>query len=387
MPSMHRLHNAVYLMGTCYHPAAGEMKELAMEPKAATRAHRISGDEAAVPAGIPATRQIAGRGRPIRSSGIPRLVIGVLLFLGACGVTPPEYPETPHKQEACERQRNRSTAVGNDSSSSMAASTAGPTGGGASSSSEASVGYRYCAKLLEISHRYATGSTISYLIFLCLAVGLGFVATHLRNNESNKGDDPDKKPFVIKYRCTLMFVGAAMAGILAAYLHSRAEAASQTAAAAQQAMARCNDWRSYAICLHAAARWDSSRADSLAAASTAATDKEPSGNEQPRGPGSEGSPRRAKWEKNTKDAVSELRRAMEELDVPQSKRSEFKAALKKANHAIDNMEEISEEKQGATPTTETKTAASQKITGSAEKAGAATVPDKGKSGAKSPAQP
>jgi hypothetical protein len=108
---------------------------------------------------------------------------------------------------------------------------------------------------------------------VCLAVILGFLASQLNN-------DPAEKTLLKKNRSTFLFVGAATAGILGAYFHSRADAASKAAADVDSALAVGRDWTKYKLCLAAASRWDGSRADSLDAAGVMASELSSSGNTQ-----------------------------------------------------------------------------------------------------------
>jgi hypothetical protein len=134
-------------------------------------------------------------------------------------------------------------------------------------------GSSYCTAFLRFAHASAAATTTIYLISVCLAVILGFLAAQLSN-------DPTEKSLLKKHRSTFLFVGAATAGILGAYFHSRANAASKAAADVDSALAVGRDWAKYKLCLAAASRWDGSRADSLDAASVMAAELSSSGNTQ-----------------------------------------------------------------------------------------------------------
>jgi len=110
-----------------------------------------------------------------------------------------------------------------------------------------STGTSYCTALLRFAHTSAAATTTIYLICVCLAVILGFLASQLNN-------DPAEKTLLKKNRSTFLFVGAATAGILGAYFHSRADAASKAAADVDSALAVGRDWTKYKLCL-AAASW------------------------------------------------------------------------------------------------------------------------------------
>ncbi len=132
-------------------------------------------------------------------------------------------------------------------------------------------GTAYCTSFLRFSQVCSAGTTAVYLTCICLAIVFGFLAAQLSN-------DPSETSLLKKHRSTFLFVGAATAGVLGAYYHSRADAASKAAADVESAMAMRWDWARYKSCLAAAAHWDGSRSESLDAANAAASDQTTSGN-------------------------------------------------------------------------------------------------------------
>ena len=164
----------------------------------------------------------AGRGR----LGVAGLAaVGVL----GCGVTPPIYP---------------SPAANN-----------------------------YCTDFLHFAHACSAGNTAGFIICLCITVAAGFLAAQLNNDQA-------KESFFRKNQSTFLFVVAVLVGILGAYFHSRAEAASNAAADVQLAMRNRDDGKRYDLCLGAASRWDGSLSKSLEAANAAAPKAESTGTYQ-----------------------------------------------------------------------------------------------------------
>jgi hypothetical protein len=161
------------------------------------------------------------------------------------------------------------------------------------------MGNSYCTSFLRFAHMSAAATTTIYLICICLAVILGFLAAQLSN-------DPNEKTLLKKHRSTFLFVGAAVAGILGAYFHSRADADSKAAADIESALTTHRDWTKYKLCLDAASRWDGSRSDSLAAASAMASELNASGTTQAKDSVTSGTAASEQVSKATDKAVKAL---------------------------------------------------------------------------------
>jgi hypothetical protein len=129
---------------------------------------------------------------------------------------------------------------------------------------------RYCTDFLHFAHSCATWATTGFLICLSIAVAAGFLAAQLSN-------DKDKPGFFKKNQSTFLFALAVLAGIFAAYLHSRADAASSAAAEVEIAMTNRDGNKMYNMCLAAASRWDASLSKALDAANAAVPNTEASG--------------------------------------------------------------------------------------------------------------
>jgi hypothetical protein len=127
-------------------------------------------------------------------------------------------------------------------------------------------GHEFCSDFLRYAHACVSSATFIYLFCVCTAVVLGFLAAQLNN-------DPTGSTTFAKHRSTFLFVVAAVAGILGAYFHSRADAASVAAADIENALATRRDFRKYQLCLGAASKWDGSRSEALDAAYAIASDK------------------------------------------------------------------------------------------------------------------
>jgi len=171
---------------------------------------------------------VDGRGHQVKCG---QLGVAVLAALGTpgCGVTPPIYP---------------SPAAGN-----------------------------YCTDFLRFAHSCAAGNTAGFLICLCVTVASGFLAAQLSNDQA-------RASFFRKNQSTFLFVIAVLCGILGAYFHSRADAASSAAAEVQVALMNRDEGKRYDLCLGAASRWDGSLSRSLDAANTAVPKAEAKGTYQ-----------------------------------------------------------------------------------------------------------
>ena len=128
----------------------------------------------------------------------------------------------------------------------------------------------YCTDFLDFAHLCALWSTIGFLICMCMAVAAGFLAAQLNNDQA-------KESFFRKNQSTFLFVLAVLAGIFAAYSHSRADAASSAAAEVEVAMMTRDSGKMYNQCLGAASRWDGSLAKALDAANSAVPKTDSSG--------------------------------------------------------------------------------------------------------------
>ena len=131
----------------------------------------------------------------------------------------------------------------------------------------------YCPNLLNFAHACAAWGTAGFLICLCITVAAGFLAAQLNNGQA--GDS-----FFKRNQSTFLFVLAVLSGIFAAYLHSRAEAASSAAADTEMAMMNRDSGKRYNLCLGAASHWDGSLSKALDAASAAVPKTEAEGTHQ-----------------------------------------------------------------------------------------------------------
>jgi len=131
----------------------------------------------------------------------------------------------------------------------------------------------YCTDFLRFAHVCAAGNTAGFLICLCVTVAAGFLAAQLNNDQA-------RDSFFRKNQSTFLFVVAVLTGILGAYFHSRADAASSAAAEVQMALMNRDDGKRYNLCLGAASRWDGSLSRSLDAANAAAPRTDSSGTYQ-----------------------------------------------------------------------------------------------------------
>jgi len=135
------------------------------------------------------------------------------------------------------------------------------------------VANNYCTDFLRFAHACSAGNTAGFLICLCLTVSSGFLAAQLNNDQA-------RESFFRKNQSTFLFVIAVLAGIMGAYFHSRADAASSAAAEVQSAMRNRDDGKRYDLCLGAASRWDGSLSKSLDAANAAAPKSDSDGTYQ-----------------------------------------------------------------------------------------------------------
>ena len=140
--------------------------------------------------------------------------------------------------------------------------------------SSTTAGTTYCADFLHFAHECATWATAAFLVCLCLAVAAGFLAAQLNNDQAKEGS------FLRKNQSTFLFALAVLAGILGAYFHSRADAASSAAAEVEVAMTNGDDGRRYNLCLGAASHWDGSLSKALDAANAAAPKADANGASQ-----------------------------------------------------------------------------------------------------------
>jgi hypothetical protein len=171
-------------------------------------------------------------------------------------------------------------------------------------------GHQYCADFLRYTHACVSSTTFLYLFCLCVAVVLGFLAAQLNN-------DPNGATTFAKHRSSFLFVVAAVAGILGAYFHSRADAASVAAADIEAALTARKDFKKYQMCLVAASKWDGSRSEALDAANAMASDKNSSG-------------------------TAQLTDAMEASEGARSKALE---AIDKSNRAVQSLLQLFEQNQ------------------------------------------
>jgi hypothetical protein len=98
------------------------------------------------------------------------------------------------------------------------------------------VANNYCTDFLRFAHACSAGNTAGFLICLCLTVSSGFLAAQLNNDQA-------RESFFRKNQSTFLFVIAVLAGIMGAYFHSRADAASSAAAEVQSAMRNRGRWQ------------------------------------------------------------------------------------------------------------------------------------------------
>jgi hypothetical protein len=104
-------------------------------------------------------------------------------------------------------------------------------------------------------------------------VTAGFLAAQLNNDQAREG-------FLRKNQSTFLFVLAVLAGVMGAYFHSRADAASSAAAEVQVALMNRDEGKRYDLCLGSASRWDGSLSRSLDAANAAAPKSDSNGTYQ-----------------------------------------------------------------------------------------------------------
>jgi hypothetical protein len=131
----------------------------------------------------------------------------------------------------------------------------------------------YCSDFLHFAHACAAWATAGFLVCLSLTVAAGFLAAQLNNDQAKEG-------FLRKNQSTFLFVVAVLSGIFAAYLHSRADAASSAAAEVELAMMNRDGGKTYNMCLGAASRWDGSLSKALDAANAALPQKSADGTYQ-----------------------------------------------------------------------------------------------------------
>jgi hypothetical protein len=131
----------------------------------------------------------------------------------------------------------------------------------------------YCTDFLRFAHGCSAGNTAGFLICLCITVTAGFLAAQLNNDQAREG-------FLRKNQSTFLFVFAVLAGVMGAYFHSRADAASSAAAEVQVALMNRDEGKRYDLCLGAASRWDGSLSRSLDAANAAAPKSDSNGTYQ-----------------------------------------------------------------------------------------------------------
>jgi hypothetical protein len=186
----------------------------------------------------------------------------------------------------------------------------------------------YCDDFLRFAHLCASWATGGFLVCLCITVTTGFLAAQLSNRDGGT--------FWAKNQSTFLFVGAVLFGILGAYLHARADAASRAASDIEQGMTNRDPGKRYDLCLVAASRWDGSLSQSLDAASAAVSKSDTSGASQLAEAAGKAGEARAKFLKVTEEHDEILRAILNTLDktVPAG-RKQVRTEIDQARTRLD----------------------------------------------------
>jgi len=191
----------------------------------------------------------------------------------------------------------------------------------------------YCTDFLRFAHSCAAGNTAGFLICLCTTVTAGFLAAQLNNDQA-------RDSFLRKNQSTFLFVVAVLAGVLGAYFHSRADAASGAAADVQVAMMNRDEGKRYDLCLGAASRWDGSLSRSLDAANAAAPKADSNGTYQLADAVEKSGVVRGRLIHATESQAQVTRTLLDALEkaIPPAKMSpQIKADLEAARAKLDDM--------------------------------------------------